>query len=84
MRGYVYILKSLKNGRYYVGCSENPDKRLLYHNFGKVRATKLLIPWERVYLMSFGTMTEARKEEYRVKSMKSRKYIDELIARAPR
>ena len=81
--GYVYILKSLKNGRYYIGSSQDPDERLAFHNFGKVKSTQHLIPWKRVYLKRYNTITEAIKEEYRIKSMKSRRYIDHLISERP-
>lgn len=84
MKGYVYILKSKKTGRYYVGCSEEPDVRFKYHNAGKVSATRYQIPWVKVFVMKFDDMTDARKEEYRIKRMKSRKYIEELLFRAPR
>ena len=84
MPGFVYILKSLKTDRYYVGCSEEPDIRLKYHNAGKVSATRHQVPWVKVFVMKFDNMTDARKEEYRIKKMKSRKYIEELLVRAPR
>ena len=40
MKYYSYILKSLKDQRYYYGSTENLDKRLLKHNTGQVRSTK--------------------------------------------
>jgi len=36
---YVYVLKD-KNGKRYVGYSADLQKRLKYHNFGKVKSTK--------------------------------------------
>ena len=37
---YSYILRSLKDGRYYYGSAEDVDKRLIKHNSGQVRSTK--------------------------------------------
>ncbi|MFA7711468.1 MAG: GIY-YIG nuclease family protein, partial [Candidatus Neomarinimicrobiota bacterium] len=31
----VYVLRSLRDGRYYVGMSEDVQKRLRTHNMGK-------------------------------------------------
>lgn len=80
MSGYVYIIQSLKNGRYYVGCSENPERRLMeFHNLGKVKATKLLIPWELVFSQKYENMAIARKVEWRLKRLKSRVILDKII-----
>jgi putative endonuclease len=37
---FSYILKSLKDGRYYYGSTEDVAKRLIKHNSGQVRSTK--------------------------------------------
>ena len=49
---HVYVLRSLKTGRLYVGMSEKPDERLKAHNGGKVFSTKGYRPWARVYIES--------------------------------
>ena len=46
---FVYILKSEKNGRLYIGCTNDLRKRLRKHNSGLVRSTKPYLPWEIVY-----------------------------------
>jgi putative endonuclease len=76
---YVYILRSLRNGRYYVGSSSDPERRLVAHNAGEVRATRYLLPWETVYREQHPDGRSARQREYQIKRMKSRKYIDGLI-----
>ena len=37
---YSYILRSLKDGKYYYGSAEDLDLRLAKHNKGDVRSTK--------------------------------------------
>gem|GEM_PF-255342 len=37
---YSYLLKSLKDGRYYYGSTEDVTKRLIKHNSGQVKSTK--------------------------------------------
>ena len=39
------------------------------------------MPWVIVYFEEFKTITEARKREYAIKKMKSRKYIESLISK---
>ena len=46
---YVYVLRSLKDGRFYVGYTENLEKRIAEHNDGKSASTKNRIPLELVY-----------------------------------
>jgi len=77
---FVYILYSQKIDRYYVGYSENPEKRLNErHNLGRVKATKNGIPYKLLKTKFFETDQQARTEELRIKKRKSRIYIEELI-----
>jgi len=64
---YVYILYSEKCSRYYVGYSEDVERRLIRHNEGRVSATKNCRPYSICKYKTFDTQTEARKEEIRIK-----------------
>ena len=79
MSYYTYILKSKKNNRYYIGSTENIERRLQEHNWSRTTSTKSGIPWEVVYTETYETRSEAIKREYQIKAKKSRKYIDFLI-----
>jgi putative endonuclease len=46
---YVYILKSLSSGVYYVGMAKDIQVRLKEHNSGKSKFTKGHLPFELVY-----------------------------------
>ncbi len=70
MHWYVYILRSLKDGGYYVGLTSNPTNRLAYHNAGKVRSTKFRKPFELLYKEAYATRAEAREREKYLKSYK--------------
>ena len=76
---YVYILQSKKNGRYYIGSTNNIDRRLSEHNSGQTKSLRYIKPLALVYAVKFNTRTEACREEQRIKQQKSRKYIKELI-----
>ncbi|KHJ39518.1 GIY-YIG nuclease superfamily protein [Pedobacter glucosidilyticus] len=65
----TYILKSIKDGRYYYGSCGDMDKRLTLHNSGKVKSTKSRIPFELFYKEEYETRSEAQKREYYFKSI---------------
>ena len=61
---FVYAIKSTKDDRIYVGMSQNPGKRLLEHNNGKVFSTKGFRPWVQIFFEKTGTnRTYARSRE---------------------
>ena len=76
---YVYILRSLKTGNFYVGHSEDLDGRLTEHNSGRNRSTKSRAPWELAYFERFETRSAAMIRESEIKSWKSSKAIQALI-----
>jgi len=76
---YTYILKSLRNGSYYVGSCKDIGKRFNLHNAGKVKSTKRYIPWELVHREEYKTLSKARKREMQIKSWKSKIAISKLI-----
>jgi len=76
---YVYILKSSKNNRYYIGSTRDFNKRLQEHNAGRTKGNKSYGPFYPVYREEYESLSEARKREYYIKSQKSRKYIERLI-----
>lgn len=80
MNGYLYILRSHQNGRYYIGSTSNWKRRIEEHNKGSSPYTRTTRPWIVKYLRKFGIIEEARNEEVKLKRMKSRKVIEELIA----
>ena len=79
MTGYLYILKSVKSGKFYTGSSDDYKRRLREHNEGKVKSTKGKRTWELVYKQLFQTIKEARQAEYKLKRYKSRKIIEQIV-----
>lgn len=78
---YVYTLKSLKDGNYYIGQTNNPEKRTRLHNSGKVHSTKNRRPLVLVGYKSFKTRNETRWFEYNVKKHgdRKKKFLKELL-----
>lgn len=75
---FIYILKSNKNGRYYIGYTKDIDERLRLHNLGKVASTKRYIPWVLFHKEGYNSSVEARRRELQLKSWKSRKSLERL------
>ncbi|HLX53840.1 MAG TPA: GIY-YIG nuclease family protein, partial [Aquella sp.] len=67
-------------GRYYIGHTEDVQKRLERHNTGKVKATKNKGPWVLMSYETYETKSAANSRELYIKSMKSRIFIEKLIA----
>jgi putative endonuclease len=77
----MYILYSKKLDKYYVGACTDLQRRMYEHNIGHSSFTRLGMPWECVYQENYETLQEAKKRELQVKRMKSRRYIEDLVAK---
>ena len=80
MSYYLYILQSEVKETFYVGSSDNPKRRELYHNGESKGYTKRYRPWKVVYTLGFESKELAQKAERKVKSWKSKKMIQFLIS----
>ena len=80
---YTYVLSSLKTDMFYVGSTEDIEKRLIRHNKDRSKFTKGKGPWKVVYFEQFEIRAVAIKREFEIKSWKSRKAIESLISRGP-
>jgi len=78
-KGFVYFIKSISSNGYYIGSSENPEKRLSEHNNGHTPSTRNKGPWKLVFTQSYPSLAEAKKIEYRLKKLKRRDYIEQII-----
>lgn len=60
---YVYILKSERDNKIYIGSTSNLKKRLKQHSDGRVEATHYRLPLELVYYEAYREERIARKRE---------------------
>ncbi len=77
---FLYILQSELSGRYYVGCTNDLERRLAEHARGHSLATRGRGPWKFVYSERCGSLVEARRRELEIKAWKSAKMISALVA----
>jgi putative endonuclease len=76
----LYILYSEKLDRYYVGYSNDIERRLSEHNRKKGKYTDKGIPWILVYTEVYESKKEAKDRERYIKSRKSKQFILDLIS----
>ncbi|MDP3941553.1 MAG: GIY-YIG nuclease family protein [bacterium] len=76
---YVYVLKSLKNGRHYTGSTNNIERRLLEHNSGQTKYTRQTGPFEIVYKEVYDSKLEATKRERFLKTGKGRAVLNKFL-----
>ncbi len=75
----VYILRSLKDKKRYVGMTERPiNQRLAEHNAGLVKSTKNRRPLEFIYSEEYNTKNDALKREKFFKSGKGREFLKSI------
>jgi putative endonuclease len=75
----VYILHSESTDCYYVGYTNNLERRISEHNRIKGKFTDKGIPWVVVHQEEFPTKKEAMAREKFIKSRKSKPFIINLI-----
>ena len=77
---YVYVLRSIKFERNYVGFTKDINIRLKQHNSGKTKSTKPYKPWRVLFFETYSTKIEAINREKFLKTGKGRTYIKEYLA----
>ncbi len=76
---FVYILKSVKTGKHYIGETKDLRERLRRHNEGRSKATKYGIPWEIEVACVVENKSEGRRLERKLKNLKSPEKAVEYI-----
>ena len=75
---FVYVLRSEKTGRRYVGSCQHLDARFQRHNNGEVPATRHGLPWILVHNERFSTRGEAMRQERYFKTGRGRDELDRI------
>ncbi|OGH17533.1 MAG: excinuclease ABC subunit C [Candidatus Levybacteria bacterium RIFCSPHIGHO2_12_FULL_37_12] len=79
---YVYILKSLKDNSLYIGYTTDLKKRILEHNNGLSKSTKLKRPYKLIFYEAFLNRIDAKHREVYLKSGWGFKSIKTLLKRS--
>ncbi len=78
MKGFVYILKDEKD-RFYIGSTNDIERRLKAHSAGNTQTTRRMIKPILVLSQEYENLEYARKIERRLKKLKRKDYIEEMI-----
>ena len=72
---YVYVIRSQKDHKFYVGYTKNVQKRLEEHNSGRVRSTKKRLPMKLIYWEGCISRKDATTREKYLKTAWGKRYI---------
>ncbi|KKT22089.1 MAG: GIY-YIG nuclease superfamily protein [Parcubacteria group bacterium GW2011_GWB1_43_8b] len=72
---YVYVIASIKSGKWYIGCTNNLRKRFQEHNDGKSRYTMGRGPFKLIYFEGCINKLDGYTREKYLKSGMGRKYL---------
>jgi putative endonuclease len=78
MTHFCYIIHSSKLDKFYIGETNDFSKRLQMHNIGFSPFTSRANDWRLHLIITCDDKAMALKIEAHIKSMKSRKYIENL------
>ncbi len=76
---YVYVLKSLKDHKLYIGYSENLKRRFSEHQSGKVPSTKPRRPFELIFYEAYKAMSDAKRREMYFKTNKGKSSLKMML-----
>ena len=78
---YVYIMKSIKNGEFYTGMTNDLRKRFKEHADGLSGYTKSRGPYKLIYYEASVNQADARSRELYLKSGVGKRYIKNRLKR---
>ena len=78
---YVYILRSLKDERHYIGYTDDLKRRLEDHNRGKSKSIRYRGPFELAHKEILETKLEASRREAQIKRYKGGEAFKKLLSR---
>jgi len=76
---YVYILKSLRDEKHYIGYTKDLQQRIADHNRGKSSSVKTRAPFLLVYQEEYSSRLEAIRREKQIKAYKGGIAFEKLI-----
>ncbi len=72
---YTYVLRSKRDGNYYVGSTKDLRKRFMQHNQGTTYSTRWRAPFNLIYYEACLAEADARQREKYLKNTIGRRYL---------
>ena len=76
---YVYVLRSLKDNKFYTGYSSDLKKRFREHQEGTVTSTKSRAPFELVFYEAYRNKYDAMRREKYLKTSKGKSTLRQML-----
>lgn len=77
---YLYILQSLKDGKFYTGFTSDLKKRVKEHNSGKNISTGYRMPLKLIYYEAYLLKKDAEAREKYLKTSMGKRVIKKQLA----
>ena len=77
---YTDVLLSKRDRRFYTGCTDDVQKRVLEHNAGRVRSTAHRVPLELIYYEACPNRGDAMRRERFLKTGKGKRFLKNRLA----
>ena len=75
---HVYAIKSISHNYIYVGITDNPERRIAYHNKGDNKTTRAYAPFSIILIENYDTRPAARKREIELKTGNGKAFLKKL------
>lgn len=72
---YVYVLESKKDGKRYIGYTNNLKKRIEEHKKGQSFSTKPRLPFKLIYFEGCLDQNDAKRREGYLKTVQGRRFL---------
>jgi putative endonuclease len=76
---FTYVLKSKKDGKLYIGFTNDLKKRIIEHNTGQVESTRTRLPLELIYYEACRKKEKAIEREKYFKTGFGRRFLKNRI-----
>jgi len=76
---YVYILFSLKDEKFYIGFTNDLERRIKEHNSGKNISTKSRLPLKLIYYEAHLSKADAARRERYFKTTKGKSTLRQML-----
>jgi len=72
---YTYIIESSVSKKWYIGHTNDIERRLIEHNSGQNKSTKGKGLWKLIFLSRFNNNLDANKFELKLKKLRNKEFI---------
>ncbi|WP_081489542.1 GIY-YIG nuclease family protein [Melioribacter roseus] len=72
------MIFSPSKNRFYVGSTNDIQRRLNEHNSGQTKSTRSGKPWNLVFLKEFNSKSEAMKLEIKIKKRGIKRFLNDI------